>query len=115
MAESIQSLETIRQKEVAVTRRLAAARRDASAEIYAAEQKATAVLSGAAEAGRRAGESEGQALLAEADREEAVILAQAQVEAERWRNLSLGQVETAAADIFLLIIGQGAVVRGEQP
>lgn len=106
-AENNQSLlGTIRKKESAITRRLAAARDAAEKEVEAAKKEARQLVDQAAEAGRLEGEAALKAALEEIEQEAAEIESQARKEAEAASNPDEETLKTAVDQIIHIITGR---------
>jgi vacuolar-type H+-ATPase subunit H len=98
-------LDHIRYKEAEVKRRLAAEREDAEARLAEARRRANELVIAAEAEGRRQGEAEYQAGLAEAEREAAEIVSQARAEADALRVAGQARLEAAVARAVQLIVG----------
>ena len=95
-AEDIQSLlGAIRQRERTISRQLAAAREAAATEIEKAEERAKQSVIRAAEDGRLEGEAARRRAMKEIETEAAVVVAQAEIQAEKLRNLEKDTLDSA--------------------
>jgi len=102
---SLPLLELIRRKEAEVKRRLASEREAAQEVIATAERQASELVSAAEAEGWREGEARRQATRAESEREAAVIIAQAQVEAEFLQRRAERLLPAAVARAVKIVIG----------
>ena len=105
-AESFGSLlEVIRRTEAEVKRRLASERAAAEATLAEAERRARELLPAAETEGRREGEAQRQAALAEVERAVVSIVAQARVETEALQRRGEDHIEMAVARAIEIVIG----------
>jgi hydrogenase 3 maturation protease len=108
-------LEIIRAREAEVTRRLAAAREAAVADVAVAEGRARQLISQTQAEGQREGEAQRQRLLAEAELEAAAILAQAADEVARLQHISQTQMAAAVARALNIVIGDSSKMKESCP
>ena len=102
---STSSLEAVRREESQALLRLAAQRRDAEAKLAEAQKHVPEMLHEAEAQGRREGQAQRDALLAEIEHEVQAILDRANADAERLNQRGRLQMEAAVARVTAIVIG----------
>lgn len=105
-SESSQSLlEAIRQKELEVTRQLAAAQDNASRELIAAKEEAQFIINQAVERGRMEGEAARKKRFEEIEQEAAVIIAAAKKQAEQIHQVNDNMLAMTVVQVIDIVAG----------
>ena len=104
--KSADVLDSIRQVEAQIRRRLAVAREEADAQIASARKRAQEIVGEAELEGQQMGEAERRVILQETDEEMAFILAHVEERARELRHLGQDQMEAAVIRVVLIVTGQ---------